>query len=184
MKQPVFALAVSLISGCTTLLPTADQVPDESGYGAAIYGDKATVSITYAGKASTRHVFLVSVVNQTDDTLFLEPGIIRYFASSMPFVPVQRAPDEWMALSARNSKLPMTMHFAMEPGSATEDPRESQAKAVWKTVPPYETLEEQVHLQPDELYKYYRLVMVVSGDFYVFDFARWLLTDSVYLLDY
>lgn len=171
MKPLVCGLAVSLLSGCTVLMPTADQVPDESGNGAAIYSDDATISIVYAGQPSGPPVFLVSVTNHTDDTLLLEPQVLRYFASSTPFVPVQSAPDDWFALSAHNSKLPMVMHFAMDPAFVSNG-TELSGQAGWRIVPPYGTVEEIVPLAPEDVCKYYRLVMVVSGDFYVFDFVR------------
>ena len=173
MKRLACGLAASLLSGCATLLPTADQVSDDAGTGSVIYGDNATVSITYAGKKSSRPVFLVTVTNETDDTLFLEPQILRYFASSTPFVAVEDAPDDWMELSARNSKLPMTMQFAVDPRTlAAQNSQSTPITSTWKTVLPHETIEERIHLQPETLYKYYRLVMTVSDDYYVFDFVR------------
>lgn len=173
MKPLACCIALSLLAGCSTLLPTADQVPDESGYGSAIYGDDATVSIVYVGKNSSRPTFLVTVTNHTEDTLLLEPHIIRYFASSAPFVPVRNAPDDWMALSARNSKLPLTMQFAVDSKPTNQDkPHRVQATSTHRIVPPYQTEEVLVYLQPEALLKYYRLVMVVSDDFYVFDFVR------------
>ncbi|HEY8510528.1 MAG TPA: hypothetical protein VIL31_01135 [Cyclobacteriaceae bacterium] len=44
--------------------------------------------------------------------------------------------------------------------------------AVKTIVLPYETVEEVIYLRPEYLYKYYRLVVAVSGDYYVFDFVR------------
>jgi hypothetical protein len=173
MKPLICGVVASLVTGCSTLVPTVDQVPDDSGYGSVIESEYARVSIVYAGKKHSRPVFLVTVTNYSDDTLLLEPQIIRYFASASPFVSVQDAPDDWMALSAQNSKLPMTMHFAVDPRSiAADSPQDVRPTSTWKTVLPHTTMKAKVFLHPEALYKYYRLVMPMSGDYYVFDFVR------------
>lgn len=171
--RPLICSAALLLSGCVTLFPTTDQVVDESGSWSVIESDDATVAMAYAGKKSSRPVFLVSVTNHTDDTLMLEPQIIRYFASSAPFEAVQNAPDDWMELSARNSKLPMTMQFAVDSRALPIGKKRRATQAsTWRAVLPGETLEETVYLNSESLYKYYRLVMPVSGNYYVFDFSR------------
>lgn len=173
MKPLACGIALCLLAGCSTLLPTADQVPDETGYGSTIYGDDATVSIVYVGKDASRPTFRVTIVNHSEDTLFLEPHLIRYFASSSPFVSVRDAPDDWMALSARNSKLPLTMQFAVDSKSAIEDSEQRLTfSSNYRVILPYETDAVLAYLHPEALLKYYRLVIVVAGDFYVFDFVR------------
>lgn len=244
LTWPTIAL---LLIQCGPLVPTRDQITDNSGKKSVIRNDDAIVLLAHTGKIGQQLVFNLEIENLTEDTIYLGEEHIRYFASNKPFIPVAEAPDDWQRLSTGNSQLPLVMQYATSSdeilSTAMQQIRKKQtmgliftllatgltaydfakdsedfnkayltegeyrssiardvavtsalvtAEAIHSSafaagenydnlfyellpdrpVLPFGRTEGNFYLSTERVYRYYRIVLQIRRDFYVFDFSR------------
>ncbi len=107
----IFTTACAPLVPLTYVEGSADSLLTQS-----IETNDATIWLKYIQSQNGYMVFDLEIANHSQDEMPFAPQLVSFFASSKTFAPLQDG-DDIHSLSAPNSTLTMTRHFAADPSS-------------------------------------------------------------------